>query len=106
VDGLLINKKHILRLMRAHALLVKPNDRLKALRTPSRNKPRPTAPQQWCVIDMTKVMVEPIYWMYVVIVLDWYTKKIVGHYAGLQAKRTHWRLALEQAVQRQFLAGV
>jgi hypothetical protein len=42
VDGLLINKK---RLMRAHALLVKPNDRLKATRTPRLSKPRPTAPQ-------------------------------------------------------------
>lgn len=47
VDGLLINKKPVLRLMRAHALLVKPNDRLKATRTPGRSKPCPTAPQQW-----------------------------------------------------------
>lgn len=55
---------------------------------------------------MTKVMVEPFGWMYVVLVLDWYTKKIVGHYAGLQAKGAQWLLALEQAVQRQFPAGV
>lgn len=105
VDGLRINKKRVLRLMRAHALLVKPNHRLKATRTPSRSKPRPTAPQQWWGIDMTKVMVQPLGWVYVVIVLDWYTKKIVGHYAGLQAKSTHWLLALEQAVQRQFRQG-
>ncbi len=39
---------------------------------------------------MTKVMVEPIGWVYVVLVLDWYTKKIVGHDAGLQAKSAHW----------------
>ena len=106
VDGLLINKKRVLRLMRAHALLVKPNDRLKATRTPGRSKPRPTAPQQWWGIDMTKVLVEPGGWVYLVLVLDWYTKKIVGHYAGLQAKSAHWLLALEQAVQRQFPAGV
>ncbi len=49
---------------------------------------------------MTQVMVEPIRWVYVVIVLDWYTKKIVGHYAGLQAKSTHWLLALKQATAR------
>lgn len=76
------------------------------MRTPSRSKPRPTAPQQWWGIDMTKVMVQPLGCVYVVIVLDWYTKKIVGHYAGLQAKSTHWLLALEQAVQSQFPAGI
>ncbi|MBX3304298.1 MAG: transposase [Nitrospira sp.] len=37
VDGLLINKKRVLRLMRAHALLVKPNHRLKATRTLGRS---------------------------------------------------------------------
>lgn len=86
VDGLLINKKRVLRLLRQQGLLVKANPQLKATRAPSRSKPRPTAPQQWWGIDMTKVMVEPFGWMYVVLVLDWYTKKIVGHYAGLQAK--------------------
>jgi transposase InsO family protein len=105
VEGLPINKKRVLRLMRQHGLLVKANPRLKATRTPGRSKPRPTAPQQWWGIDMTKVMVEPIGWVYVVLVLDWYTKKIVGHYAGLQAKSMHWLLALEQAVQHQFPAG-
>jgi putative transposase len=54
----------------------------------------------------TKVLVEPVGWVYLVLVLDWYTKKIVGHYAGLQAKTAHWLLALEQAVQRQFPEGV
>lgn len=106
VDGLLINKKRVLRLMRTSGLLVKPNVRLKATRTPSRSKPRPTAPHQWWGIDMTKVLVEPVGWVYLVLVLDWYTKKIVGHSAGLHAKTAHWLLALEQAVQRQFPEGV
>jgi putative transposase len=105
VDGLQINKKRVLRLMRAHSLLVQGNPRLKALRTPTRSKPRPTVPNQWWGIDMTKVMVEPFGWMYIVIVLDWYTKKVVGHYAGLQAKTTHWLVALDHAVARQFPQG-
>jgi transposase InsO family protein len=54
---------------------------------------------------MTKVMVEPLGWVYVVIVLDWYTKKIVGYYADLQAKTAHWLVALDHAVQRQFPQG-
>lgn len=105
-DGLLINKKRVLRLMREHGLIVTGNPRLKATRTPTRRKPRPTTPNQWWGIDMTKVLVEPVGWVYLVLVLDWYTKKIVGHYAGLHAKSAHWLLALEQAVQRQFPAGV
>lgn len=54
---------------------------------------------------MTKVMVEPAGWVYLVLVLDWYTKKIVGHYAGLRATTTHWLTALAMAVQRQFPPG-
>ncbi|MGE3151486.1 MAG: IS3 family transposase [Nitrospiraceae bacterium] len=100
-ESLVVNKKRVLRLMRTHGLLVMGNPRLKATRTPMRSKPRPTAPNQWWGIDMTKVMVEPIGWVYVVLVLDWYTKKIVGHYAGLQAKTGHWLAALDSAVQRQ-----
>ncbi len=106
VDGLLINKKRVLRLMRAHALLGKPTDRLNATRTPGRSKPRPTAPQPWWGIAMPKGLVEPVGWGSLVLVRDWDTKQIVGYYAGLQAKSTHWLLALEQAVQRQFPAGV
>lgn len=55
---------------------------------------------------MRKVVVEPLGWEYVVIALDWYTKKIIGRYDGLQAKSTHWLLAIKQAVQRQLPAGV
>jgi putative transposase len=54
---------------------------------------------------MTKVPVEGCGWVYIVIVLDWYTKVIVGHYAGLQCRAQHWLIALDRAVNRQFLAG-
>jgi putative transposase len=100
-----VNKKRVLRLMQKHNLLVKPNMALKACRTPQRSKPKPDRPNQWWGIDMTKVMVEDYGWVYVVIVLDWYTKKLVGYYAGLQCKSEHWREALDMAVNRQFPAG-
>ncbi|MER3424757.1 MAG: hypothetical protein C4293_17605 [Nitrospiraceae bacterium] len=100
-EGRVVNRKRILRLMREQRLLVQGNPRLKATRPPTRSKPRPTAPDQWWGIDMTKVLVEPIGWVSVVIVLDWYTKKIVGHSAGLQAKTAQWLTALDAAVQRQ-----
>jgi putative transposase len=104
-DKLAVNPKRILRLMRVHQLLVTPETNNKVSRTPTRSKPRPTQPNQWWGIDMTKVITETG-WAYVVVVLDWYTKKIVGHYAGEQAKSGHWLLALDQAVNRQFPGGV
>lgn len=50
-------------------------------------------------------MVEPIDWASVVIVLAWYTKKIVGYYSGLQTKTSQWLVVLDLAVQRQFPLG-
>jgi hypothetical protein len=100
-----VNKKRILRLMRAHDLLVRVNLRLRAKRTGNRPKPRPTAPNQWWGIDMTKVMLEGFGWLYIVLVLDWYTKKIVGHYAGLQCRTWQWLVALNRALNRQFPEG-
>ena len=38
-------------------------------------------------------------------VLNWYTKTIVGHYAGLRCTTQHGLLALDMAVNRQFPHG-
>ena len=46
VDQLPVNQKRVLRVMREAGLLVQPNLRLKATRTPTRSKPRATAPNQ------------------------------------------------------------
>jgi putative transposase len=101
-----VNKKRVLRLMREHHLLVQPNLRLKAKRTPMGSKPRPTKPNEWWGIDMTKGLVAGVGWVYIVIVLDWYTKAVVGHYAGLRCTAQHWLEALDMAVTHQFPQGV
>ena len=106
IDELDINKKRVLRLLQKHELLVKPDTKLKAVRTPTRSKPKPDHPNQWWGIDMTKVMVNGFGWVYIVVVLDWYTKKIVGYYAGMQCRSKHWLEALGMAVNRQFPEGV
>ena len=105
IDNLDVNKKRILRLMRVHGLTVTQATRLKARRTSGRSKPQPTYPNQWWGIDMTKVMTDSG-WVYVVIVLDWYTKKIVGRYAGDICRSAEWLEALDEAVNRQFPDGV
>jgi len=106
VEHLPVNRKRVLRLLREHMLLVTPHRRLRATRTPTTSKPRPTRPNEWWGIDMTKVLVESFGWVYVVVVLDWYTKKFVGYHIGLQATTAHWLAALDMAVNRQFPHGI
>jgi transposase InsO family protein len=65
----------------------------------------PGANQQLVGIDMTKVMTRNG-WVYVVLVLDWYSKKVVGHYCGEQSKSWHWLAALNKAVNRQLPGGI
>ena len=101
-----VNQKRIYRLMQANDLLVRSNVRLKAKRAQLVPKPRPSRPNEWWGVDMTKIMIDGFGWLYVVIVLDWHTKKVVGHYCGPQAKAWHWLSALNMAVNRQFPAGV
>jgi transposase InsO family protein len=84
---------------------VKPNPGLIAKRVSERPKPKPDRPRQWWGIDMTKVMTDSGR-AYVVIVLDWYTKKIVGHYSGTRATTREWLEALEKGLNREFPGGV
>ena len=105
-EGFVVNRKRILRLMRVHNWLVPANPRLRAKRTPTRSKPKPHRPNQWWGIDMTKVLVEPEGWLYIVLVLDWYTKKIVGCQVGKRSTAQDWLEAVEMGLQQQFPDGV
>ncbi len=49
---------------------------------------------------MTKAMLEGFGWLYIVLVVDWYTKKIVDHYAGLRCRTWQWLVGREAAVSR------
>jgi hypothetical protein len=73
VEHLPVNRKRIWRLMREYPLLVPPNLRLKAKRMPMGSKPKPTKPDEWWGIGMTKVLVQAFGWLYIVVILDWYT---------------------------------
>ncbi len=105
VAGLSVNRKRVYRLLSENHLLVKRETRLIAKRTSNTRKPRPERVNQWWGIDMTKVMTRNG-WAYVVLVLDWYSKKVVGHYCGEQSKSWHWLAALNKAVNRQFPGGI
>lgn len=51
-------------------------------------------------------MVYAIRWVYLVIVLDWYTKKIVRWDIALRSRSIEWKKALETAIDREFPLGV
>jgi putative transposase len=105
-EHLNVNKKRIYRLMKENNLLVSKNIRLKACRSPLRPKPMANRPNHIWGIDMTKVMVTGWGWLYLHVVLDWFTKKIVGYDLSLQSKTRQWLEALEKAVSEQFPYGV
>ncbi len=103
-----INKKRIYRIMKEHNLLVKPNQRLRAKRDNQsyKSKPRATRLNQYWGIDMTKVMIPSFGWLYLVIVLDWHTKKIVGYSLSSHSKTKDWLDALNNACNNQFPEGI
>lgn len=107
-QGHTVNKKRVYRVMKEQDLLVQPNRRLKAVRDNqnNRNKPRADRPNQFWGIDMTKVMIGSFGWLYVVVVLDWYTKKIIGYSVKPRSKAIDWLDAINMACNQQFPQGI
>lgn len=105
-EGLPVNKKRIYRLLQEHRLLAHQTRRLRATRTPTRSKPRAQRPNELWGIDMTKILVSSWGWVYLHVVLDWSSKKIVGYDLSLQSKTSDWLRALQRAVNQQFPDGI
>lgn len=105
VAGMPINPKRVYRLMKEDGLLVPKNLRLRARRDNQTAKPRPVRPNQWWGIDMTKAPTAEG-WAHVVIVNDWFTKKILGAFVDSRGRAGDWLEALDRAICRQFPAGI
>ena len=105
-QGLEVNKKRIYRLMKEKGLIVTAQTRLRAKRGPMQAKPRAHRANQFWGIDMTKIKLSSWGWFYLVIVLDWYTKEIVGYSLSLQSKTEDWLSALNTAVSERFPNGI
>lgn len=105
VEKIVINKKRVYRLLSENNLLVRGNEKLLARRAPQHSKPRPDKPNNWWGVDMTKVLtIEG--WAYVVVVNDWFTKKILGAFVGERSRAGEWLEALNRAVCRQYPKGI
>jgi len=104
-EGFLINHKTVRKIMKENGLLVTQTVH-KAKRKASQRKPQAVSPKQIWGIDMTKFIISSIGWVYLVVVLDWYTKKIVGWNLSLRSRSLEWREAMDFAIQKEFPEGV
>ena len=57
-------------------------------------------------MDMTKFILGSLGWCYLIVVLDWYTKELVGWKLSLRAKTSEWKEALDRALCQKFPFGV
>lgn len=105
-QGISVNKKRVYRLLKDNNLIVTKQQRLRAKRGPTRPKPRADRPNQFWGIDMTKIKLASWGWLYLVIVLDWYTKEIVGFSLSMQSKTDDWLDALQPAINDRFPRGI
>lgn len=104
-ESMFISEIKVRKLMKENDLLVEKKC-YKARRANETSKPRATKPKEFWGIDMTKFMVTSIGFVYLVIVLDWYTKKIVGFDISLSSKTNDWKKALDMALIREYPNGV
>lgn len=104
--GIPVNKKRIHRLMEEANLLVPKNLKLKAPRKAVTHKPRTKEPNCYWGIDMTKVMIPTFGWIYLHVVIDWGSKKLLSTHMSLTSKSSDWITALNEAVNLQFPNGI
>ncbi len=102
--GIHVSRKYVYRLMKDNDLLVNVQQ-YKAKRRPQRAKPIAERQNQIWGTDMTKFYIDTVGWLYFVIVIDWYTKKIVGWDLSLRCRTDQWLTALNQAVDEELLLG-
>ena len=104
-EDLPVGYKRVYRLMKENDLLV-PQKRYRARRQPGGRKPRAQRPGQFWGIDMTKFIIPGLGWAYLVVVLDWFSRKVVGWRLSVRCRTQEWREALEEAVLQEFPNGV
>jgi len=104
-EGLQVNRKRVLRVMRERSLLVR-SRRLRARRKKEWGRVEATQPNQIWQSDMTKIWAGPaVGWAYLVCVIDCCTREIVGWNLSHRCRTEEALNALEQAVLQRLPAG-
>jgi putative transposase len=104
-EGLQVNGKRVLRVMRERSLLVR-SRRLRARRKKEWGKVEAAQPNQIWQSDMTKIWVGPaVGWGYLVSVIDCCTREIVSWNLSHRCRTEEALAAVEQAVLERLPAG-
>ena len=99
-----LGRKRVQRLMRRHKLLCP-----RSAKRVHRLRPERTiagAPNQLWATDMTSLVLTTLQRVYLVVVLDIFTRRIVGWHLSTRCRSREWILALEQALHQEFPNGV
>jgi len=104
-QNIVVGKNRVYRIMRENRLLICKKSKLLAKR-PIKPKIKSSAPNEIWGMDMTKVKLPSFGWVYLHIVLDWYTKEIVGYSFSFQSKTEDWLDALNMAVNCRYKNGI
>ena len=76
-EKLIINEKRVRRIIKEENLMPG-SEKVQSEKNFPEEKGRAERPHEIWGIDMNKFLVAGLGWVYLVIVIDWYTKKIVG----------------------------
>jgi len=91
--------------MKENGLLIKVKHK-KACRT-IQKKIKPNRHREILGIDMTKILTRDAGWVYyVVVVIDWYTREILGSEISLRCRTEEWLKALNKALNNGYPKGV
>ena len=104
-EGLMVNRKRVLRVMRERGLLVR-SRRLRARRRKEWGRVEASRPNEIWQADMTNVWVGPsLGWAYLVSVIDCCTREIVGWNLSQRCRSEDALAAVEQAVLKRLSSG-
>ena len=103
---LVLSRNRIYRIMKENSLLVPKNKVLKAKRTLNRPKPRGYRINQFWGIDMTKVYIQNSGWIYVHIVIDWFTKEVLSCHISNTSTTKDWAICVNESVNKCFPRGI
>jgi putative transposase len=101
-EGLAINKKTVWRMMRQMGL-VRPKIWGKPARPKRVERMRPTGPNRGWQIDMTSFVLSDLSAVYLVMVMDCYSRKIVGWTLDRRCRAGEWVGALRMALESEGL---
>ena len=102
--GFNVGRKRVQRIMRKHNLLC-PRMR-KRIHHKKAEKVRADSPNKLWATDMTSLVLTTLQRLYLIVVMDVFTRRIVGWHLSNRCRSREWIHALEQAVNKEFPDGI